>query len=130
VAHAYNPSYSGGRDQQDHGLKPTQANTLRPYLKKKKKINNNKRAGGVAQGVGPDFKPSTTKKQKKVNMFILIGPLHSVYKYGNITLYLTNMYTFYVSIKILKGMTVRIYIKRKFSISFILINSSIQLLPI
>jgi hypothetical protein len=22
VAHAYNPSYSGGRDQEDHGLKP------------------------------------------------------------------------------------------------------------
>jgi hypothetical protein len=22
VAHAYNPSYSGGRNQEDHGLKP------------------------------------------------------------------------------------------------------------
>jgi hypothetical protein len=28
VAHAYNPSYSGGRDQEDHGLKPAQVNTL------------------------------------------------------------------------------------------------------
>jgi hypothetical protein len=26
VAQAYNPSYSGGRDQEDHGLKPAQEN--------------------------------------------------------------------------------------------------------
>jgi hypothetical protein len=38
VAHIYNPSYSGGRDQDDHNLKPAQANSfVRPYLKKKKK---------------------------------------------------------------------------------------------
>jgi hypothetical protein len=24
VAHAYNPSYAGGRDQEDHGSKPAQ----------------------------------------------------------------------------------------------------------
>jgi hypothetical protein len=35
VAHAYNPSYSGGRDQEDCGLKPAQANSsTRPYLEK------------------------------------------------------------------------------------------------
>jgi hypothetical protein len=28
MAHAYNPSYSGGRDQEDHGSKPAQANSL------------------------------------------------------------------------------------------------------
>jgi hypothetical protein len=28
VAHAYNPSYSGGRDQEDHGSKPPWANIL------------------------------------------------------------------------------------------------------
>jgi hypothetical protein len=28
VAHPCNPSYSGGRDQEDHGSKTTQANTL------------------------------------------------------------------------------------------------------
>jgi hypothetical protein len=34
-AHAYNPSYSGGRDQEDHGSKPVQANSsMRPYLEK------------------------------------------------------------------------------------------------
>jgi hypothetical protein len=27
MAHTYNPSYSGGRDQEDHGLKPAQANS-------------------------------------------------------------------------------------------------------
>jgi hypothetical protein len=27
VAHTYNPSYSGGRDQQDHCLKPVQASS-------------------------------------------------------------------------------------------------------
>jgi hypothetical protein len=27
-AHAYNPSYSGGRDQKNCGLKPAQVNSL------------------------------------------------------------------------------------------------------
>jgi hypothetical protein len=37
VAHACNPSYSGGSDQEDHGLKPAWANSsVRPYLEKKK----------------------------------------------------------------------------------------------
>jgi hypothetical protein len=27
VAHAYNPNYSGGRDQEDHSLKPAWANS-------------------------------------------------------------------------------------------------------
>jgi hypothetical protein len=27
VAHAYNPSYSGGRDKEDHSLKPALANS-------------------------------------------------------------------------------------------------------
>jgi hypothetical protein len=35
VAHACNPSYSGGRDQEDCGLKPAWANSSeRPYLEK------------------------------------------------------------------------------------------------
>jgi hypothetical protein len=49
-----NPSYSGGRDQEDQGSKPAQANSLwDPILK----IPNTKRAGRVAQGEGPEFKP-------------------------------------------------------------------------
>jgi hypothetical protein len=35
VAHTCNPSYSGGRDQEDRGSKPAQANSSkRPYLEK------------------------------------------------------------------------------------------------
>jgi hypothetical protein len=35
VAHACNPSYSGGRNQEDLGLKPTRANSSEePILKK------------------------------------------------------------------------------------------------
>jgi hypothetical protein len=45
VAHSCNPSYSGGRDQEDYGLKPAQANSSQdPSLK----IYNTKRAGRVA----------------------------------------------------------------------------------
>jgi hypothetical protein len=62
VAHAYNPGYSGGRDQEDRCSKPVQANSLwDPILR----IPNTKRAGGVAQGVGPGFKPLYCKKKKK-----------------------------------------------------------------
>jgi hypothetical protein len=35
VAHACNLNYSGGRDQENHGLKPAGANSsMRPYLEK------------------------------------------------------------------------------------------------
>jgi hypothetical protein len=54
VAHAYNPSYSGGRDQEDRGLKPAGANSSRDLIsgKKKKKNASLKRSGGVSQIVG------------------------------------------------------------------------------
>jgi hypothetical protein len=56
MTHAYNPSNSGGRDQEDHCLKPAWTNSLRDLLLKI--LNNNKkRADGVAQGIGPEFKP-------------------------------------------------------------------------
>jgi hypothetical protein len=59
VAHAYNASYSGGRDQEDCSLKPAWENSsVRPYLKKP---FTKKRADGVAQGVGPEFKPQYHK---------------------------------------------------------------------
>jgi hypothetical protein len=62
VAHVCNISYSGGRDQEDRGLKTVWANRSRdPILKNP----SQKRAGGVAQGlVGPEFKPSTAKINK------------------------------------------------------------------
>jgi hypothetical protein len=63
--HVYNPSYSGGSDQEDHGSKPALANNWRDLIFK---IPNTKRAGGVAQGVGPEFKPST----KKIYIYVYI----------------------------------------------------------
>jgi hypothetical protein len=50
VAHACDPSYSRGRDQEDLSSKPGWANSSQ-------KIPLQRRAGGVAQGVGPEFKP-------------------------------------------------------------------------
>jgi hypothetical protein len=55
MAHTCNLSYSGGRDQKDHGSKPAQANSSRDPIWKK--FITKKRAGRVAQGVGSDFKP-------------------------------------------------------------------------
>jgi hypothetical protein len=60
VSHPCNPSYSGGRDQEDSGLKPVQANSLRNPISKK--TLHKKRAGRVAQGVGPEFKPIPQNK--------------------------------------------------------------------
>jgi hypothetical protein len=61
VAHTCNPSYSGGRDQEDHGSKPAQAKSSQDLLKKK--TFTKKRVCGVAQGVGPEFKPQYCKKK-------------------------------------------------------------------
>jgi hypothetical protein len=61
VAHACNPSCSGGRDQEDHRSKPEQivCKTL------SRKNPSQKTVGGVAQGVGPEFKPQYCKKERK-----------------------------------------------------------------
>jgi hypothetical protein len=63
VAHAYNSSYSGGRDQEDHNSKPAQANSsTRPYLEKLfTKI-------GLAQGEGPEFQTLVPQKKRKENL--------------------------------------------------------------
>jgi hypothetical protein len=45
VAHAYNPSYSGGRDQEVCDSKPARANSLQDYLEKKP---SQRRIGEVA----------------------------------------------------------------------------------
>jgi hypothetical protein len=63
VAHACNPSYSEGSDQEDHSSKPAQANSsLRPYLEKNLL---QKKAGGVAQGEDPEFKLHSVLQKKK-----------------------------------------------------------------
>jgi hypothetical protein len=54
VAHAYNPGYSGGRDQENGGSKPAQANSSPEPISKKTKTKNKKitkKAGGVTQMV-------------------------------------------------------------------------------
>jgi hypothetical protein len=63
VAHACNPSNSGGRDQEGCNLKPAQANSL---LDPNLKIPiSQKRAGRVALGIGPELKSQYHKKKKK-----------------------------------------------------------------
>jgi hypothetical protein len=62
VALTCNPSYSGGRDQEGRSLKPAQANSLRDPISK---TPITKRAGGVVQGVGPEFKPQYHKKKER-----------------------------------------------------------------
>jgi hypothetical protein len=47
VAHTCNPSYSEGRDQEDHGLKPAEANSSQDPILEKKKNPTQNRAGGV-----------------------------------------------------------------------------------
>jgi hypothetical protein len=63
---AGNHSYSGNRDQEDHGLKPAWTNSscdhMKPYLKK---THHKKRAGVVVKGIDPEFKPSTAKQTNK-----------------------------------------------------------------
>jgi hypothetical protein len=61
MAHTYNPSYSGEREQEDFGSKPAQANSLRDLILKKPITV----AGGATQDIGPEFKPQLSKKKKK-----------------------------------------------------------------
>jgi hypothetical protein len=49
--------------QEDCGSEPAQANSPRDPISKKKK-NHKKRAHGVAQGVGSEFKPECHQKKK------------------------------------------------------------------
>jgi hypothetical protein len=46
VTHTYNPSYSGGRDQEDHGSKPAWANSSRDPMSKKA---HHKKKNGVVE---------------------------------------------------------------------------------
>jgi hypothetical protein len=61
VAHTCNPSYSRGRDEEDRGSKPAWANSLRKLNLKKNP--SQKTAGGVTQGVGPEFNPQYRKNK-------------------------------------------------------------------
>jgi hypothetical protein len=52
--HTDNPSYSAGKDQEAHGSKPARQIVCETLSRKNP---SQKMAGGVAQGVGPEFKP-------------------------------------------------------------------------
>jgi hypothetical protein len=66
-----NPSYLRGGDQENQSLKPAQANSSPDSILKKPFT---KRAGGVAQGIGPKFKPQYGKKKKKRHLLHLFCP--------------------------------------------------------
>jgi hypothetical protein len=63
VAHACNPSYSGGRDRRISVQ--TQPRQIVLKTLSQKKLFTKKRAGGVAQGVGPEFKTPVTPPPRK-----------------------------------------------------------------
>jgi hypothetical protein len=70
VAHTYKPSYSGDRDQEDCSSKLAQANSLQDPISKKKKTfirKKKKRADGMTQSVGPEFKPQYHKKRERTH---------------------------------------------------------------
>jgi hypothetical protein len=62
--HACNPSYSGGRDQEDTSSKPARANSyIRPYPKKKP--SQKKDPWGGSRCIGPEFKVQYHQKKKE-----------------------------------------------------------------
>jgi hypothetical protein len=64
VVHTCNPSYSGGSNQEDCGLKTAWGNSSRDLISKKKNPSQ-KRTDRVAQGEGPDFKLQYQKQTNK-----------------------------------------------------------------
>jgi hypothetical protein len=67
MAHTCNRSYSGGRDQEDCNLRPAWVNSSQdPILKKP----ITKKAGGVAQGKGPEFKLQYHKNKKDIPLLM------------------------------------------------------------
>jgi hypothetical protein len=65
MGHTCNPSYSGGRDQEEHISKSAHAISSRdPISKKPITIKVKGGVGGVAQDVDPEFKPQYHQKKK------------------------------------------------------------------
>jgi hypothetical protein len=66
VAHSCNSSYSGGKDQEDHSLKPAQGNSSQDPISKKKRSITKK---GLVEWLKVEALSSNTctvKKKKKV----------------------------------------------------------------
>jgi hypothetical protein len=57
MAHACNPSYSGGRDQEDQGSKQAQANSSQDTILKKTIIKKGWWSGSSSKSVCFEFKP-------------------------------------------------------------------------
>jgi hypothetical protein len=71
VAHAYNPAYSGGTDQEDHGSKPAQANSSRDPISK---IPNTKQGWWIDSSGRASMRPwvqtpAPQKKKKKKDTY-------------------------------------------------------------
>jgi hypothetical protein len=73
VAHTSNPSYSGGRDQEDHSLKPARQiiQYTKPQNKQKKKEKKNSKKKKKKRlvewlRVGPEFKPQYRNNNKNI----------------------------------------------------------------
>jgi hypothetical protein len=62
VAHDYNPSYSGGKDQEDHGSMPGWANSLQDPISKNPIT---KKGWWSGSGVGPEFTKRNQNKQQQ-----------------------------------------------------------------
>jgi hypothetical protein len=69
LAHTCNPSNSGSRDQEDYRLKPALANSSEDPISKNP---SQKRADGVAQGVGPEFKPQYRKEEEEEEIPVIL----------------------------------------------------------
>jgi hypothetical protein len=67
MAYACISSYSGGRDQEDNGLKPAQENSSEKSLHKKYK-----KSWWRAQGVGTEFKPQYHKEKEILQQAMIL----------------------------------------------------------
>jgi hypothetical protein len=65
VAHACNPSYLGGRDQEIHGSKPAQANNSQDHISKIPNTNQGWQSGSSDRVSALRSRPSTAKKKKE-----------------------------------------------------------------
>jgi hypothetical protein len=74
VAHAYYPSYSGGRDQEDNGSKPVWASSsMGPYLEKPfTKVGLVEWLKVKALSSSPSTAKKKKKKKKKKYIYIFI----------------------------------------------------------
>jgi hypothetical protein len=72
VAHTCNPSYSGGRDQEDCGLKPTWANSSRDPISKK---TLHKKLDWWSDSRCRPWVQAPPKKEKKKSFWKLVNEL-------------------------------------------------------